>query len=101
MTAPAPSPGSLLPEESPQGGGAVDKPGPSRKAIITWTIIMTVVVAMAVVGGLVYRPLRLWYAIREVRTAGPQCAEEKWLRLCVDAARRGDQRAMLALGQAC
>ncbi len=59
MTAPAPSPGSLLPEESPQGGGAVDKAKRNwwlRMLLVSAAIVLVLLAAVALTP-----PARLHY----------------------------------------
>jgi hypothetical protein len=75
----------------------VDKAGPSKSVVIVWTSIMLATVALAVVGGMSYQPLRVRYAIHHVQTSGYWRVKDKWLRVCIEAARCGDQRAMVAL----
>jgi HEAT repeats len=53
MTAPAPSPAS----ESPQGGPAVERSGPSKKTIIGWTLAMFAALGLAWFIGAVVVPV--------------------------------------------
>ncbi len=78
---------------------AEKKPGPSRRAIIGWSVGMFMVLGLAVGGSVAYRPLRLVYAIHRVRQTDykPRVAPDKWLLLCLDGARDGNRQAMEAV----
>jgi hypothetical protein len=84
MTALAPSPGS---DRSPQGS-AVER----KRSLLGFYIAMAVILVTTVAGVVLFKPLRLRYAMYRVRHGDGN--PDEWLMICRRAACTGDRAAM-------
>lgn len=74
---------------------------PADRKYLRFVIAAFVLLALAVAGAFLYKPLRLRYATYRVQSSGyvdypgirPR-PDDRWLRTCLDAARNGNRQAM-------